>query len=232
MTPPQPRAATTSTVRRATFAAGSAVAFLFSALAACVVAREGRPFAADSAVHDAVLDHRTSVLTTIARLVTATGTGIPAVLLAGLAGWCAGGRRGWPQRVLLALGTYACVQAIRFGLSAWIGRPRPPAADWATHAGGFSFPSGHTSSAAAVAALFLLAARRRRGDAVRAGLAVVWAVAVGLTRVYLGVHWPSDVLGSWLLVLTLTLLAWSTVGSLRASMARWAAGPAPPDAPV
>lgn len=85
-------------------------------------------------------------------------------------------------------------QSTRGLVAAGIGRSRPPAGDWAASAHGWSFPSGHTTSATIVAVLLATAFTR---TSVRC-LVVVWAAAVGFTRVYLGMHWPTDVLGGWL----------------------------------
>ncbi len=87
-------------------------------------------------------------------------------------------------------------------VKAAVGRARPELAEPLSQAGGFAFPSGHTmSSAIGVTVLLivflpLLAARWRR-PAVVAG--ALFAIAVGLSRIVLGVHWVSDVLGGWLL---------------------------------
>jgi undecaprenyl-diphosphatase len=77
---------------------------------------------------------------------------------------------------------------------------RPPYADWQTHASGWSFPSGHTTTGALTAGLVILAicVRAPRGRLVLCLTVACWGAGVGLTRVYLGVHWSSDVLGGWL----------------------------------
>jgi len=79
-------------------------------------------------------------------------------------------------------------------------RPRPADGFVAIDSNGF--PSGHTSHAAATAVLVAMLLWPRLGAAGRALVAVLGAllaVGVGLTRVALLAHWPSDVLGGWLL---------------------------------
>ncbi|WP_274648674.1 phosphatase PAP2 family protein [Paenibacillus humicola] len=67
---------------------------------------------------------------------------------------------------------------------------------------GYSFPSGHAMDAAACcgALAFLLwrAARGRAGRAVLVTLCLLMTAAIGISRIYLGVHYPSDVLGGYL----------------------------------
>jgi undecaprenyl-diphosphatase len=92
---------------------------------------------------------------------------------------------------------------IRLSLVNAIDRPRP--VDRLAPSAGWSFPSGHTTAAAAAALNAVLVCwslvRRRWIRVVVAALAAGWAVAVGISRVALVVHWPSDVVGGWLLVL-------------------------------
>ncbi|WP_328610585.1 phosphatase PAP2 family protein [Amycolatopsis sp. NBC_00345] len=89
----------------------------------------------------------------------------------------------------------------RFGLSALIARPRPPEAGWAVQASGLAFPSGHTSDAFLTAGLLAWLAGQRLAAHPRIR-AVLWVAAAGYvvaiawTRAYLGVHWPTDTLGS------------------------------------
>ena len=83
-----------------------------------------------------------------------------------------------------------------------IARPRPPIALAVYQPPLYSFPSGHATMAVAFygfAAYFLA---RRQKPFIRYGLylsAIVLALYVGFSRVYLGVHYPSDVLGGYVL---------------------------------
>jgi membrane-associated phospholipid phosphatase len=166
-------------------------ALLFVALAGIVISGRGRPIFPDEALHQWAAVHRSPGVTAIARVVTATGIGLPALLLAALAGAVAVRARG----AILAVIVLLSGQLLRRVLVDAIGRARPPHHDWAAFAGGQAFPSGHTTSVTIVAVL--LGAALPRWD-VRT-LVLVWAITVGLTRVYLGVHWPTDVVGGWLL---------------------------------
>ncbi|NEY31901.1 phosphatase PAP2 family protein [Streptomyces sp. PRKS01-65] len=99
----------------------------------------------------------------------------------------------------------ACVlgSVLQQALKAAVGRPRPVWPDPVDSAHYAAFPSGHAMTAALVSGLLLwLLHRHRAARAVRLAAltaAVVSVAGVGLTRVWLGVHWPSDVVGGWLL---------------------------------
>ena len=77
-------------------------------------------------------------------------------------------------------------------------RPRPDALLRLVEVDSFSFPSGHAANsmiACLAIAMALASASKWRGYALAMALAL--SAAIGLTRVLLGVHWPSDVVAGW-----------------------------------
>jgi undecaprenyl-diphosphatase len=91
-------------------------------------------------------------------------------------------------------------------------RPRPDLVPAATRVYTASFPSGHARLSAStyltLGALLARAEERRRVKAFLIGVAVTLTVLVGASRVYLGVHWPSDVLAGWCVGAAWASLCW------------------------
>lgn len=92
-------------------------------------------------------------------------------------------------------------------------RPRPDLVPHGAYVYSRSFPSGHSTLSAAayltLAAMVSSLERRRRTKLLAYGLAMVVLLGVGVSRVYLGVHWPSDVLAGWCLGGAWALVAWT-----------------------
>jgi undecaprenyl-diphosphatase len=92
-------------------------------------------------------------------------------------------------------------------------RPRPDLVAHGSYVFTKSFPSGHAMGSAVVyltlGALLARLSRRWRTRAYVLLLAVLLTVLIGVSRVYLGVHWPTDVLAGWSAGATWALFCWT-----------------------
>jgi undecaprenyl-diphosphatase len=182
-------------------AAAAASLVAFAVLTLLVAGRDGAPWSFDTEFTSWSLTHRPDVALALARGVTYTGTGVVPYALVVVAGLVLG--RTTAQRVRAVAVCVCCLalaQVVRYTVMSLVARPRPPEADWATHASGWSFPSGHATTSAVAGGLLVLAVLARAPRCRNSVVPVIagWSVLVGLSRVYLGVHWFSDVLGGWL----------------------------------
>lgn len=160
----------------------------------------------DSQIHLWVLDHRNNFSLTLARAVTwlgAVAIVLPVLFIVGLLSARTGlstRRRLRTGALVVALPGIGMILGLR--MNAELGRARPAVADWLSAAGGPSFPSGHTTTATLFfGSLALIAAARTPSGWRRIlvwTLAALGAILVGWSRVWLGVHWPTDVLAGWL----------------------------------
>lgn len=109
---------------------------------------------------------------------------------------------GLRREAALLLGTLLSGLLVEVTLKALVGRPRPQIVPHLTDAAGLSFPSGHSfNSALGFIAVALAFATLSSSRAVRwtiIGAAVATSLVVALSRVWLGVHYPSDAIAGWL----------------------------------
>jgi undecaprenyl-diphosphatase len=169
----------------------------------------------DHATNQTVHDQTREPITGWAFVVTALGsTGVLiGVALAAALGLALRGR--WRSGVYLIVG-YAVTDLTVAVVKLIVERPRPDAN--LTEAGGFSFPSGHSAMSVAVYGCLAFALARTCRGFPRVACALAGAglvVLIGLSRIYLGVHYPSDVLAGWITGAAIVTATWLIGARLR-----------------
>lgn len=151
----------------------------------------------DSALHW-MAAHQSPIATTVALEVTALGTGTVVIMLTSVAGMFLALNDRRVSAILLITAAIGGM-ALNLLLKLHYHRPRPHIFPWETHVVSSSFPSGHAMNAIVVyGTIAYIAARLTRRRSIRAVtqiLAATVIIAICASRVYLGVHYPSDVVG-------------------------------------
>ena len=147
---------------------------------------------------------------TVAEITTLGGYPVLTVLIVCVAGYLLLSRRFGPAIYLLA--SIGAGTAISQLLKAAYARPRPDLVNHLVETFTASFPSGHATMATVVyltlAALIVQFVKELSVRFFVLSAAILLALAVGASRVYLGVHWPSDVLAGWALGAAWASISW------------------------
>jgi undecaprenyl-diphosphatase len=158
--------------------------------------RQGSTQHFDDAAMHWIGQHQIPALQNVMLEVTALGTGTVVgmiVLISGLFLWLNQHKHSAILLIVATLGGLVLDQLLKIGFA----RPRPHIFEWGTHAASSSFPSGHAMSSIIVyGTVAYLAARLQQNVASRVltlTLAVVIILLICASRLYLGVHYPSDV---------------------------------------
>jgi undecaprenyl-diphosphatase len=147
--------------------------------------------------------HRVAGLTSVMKGLTTIGNDLYlwiAVLLGGaILAWIT---RSWRPLLLLTLVMLGAV-SLNLLVKQAVARTRPSSLLWAISPLGWSFPSGHATESAAVyrtlAHMFAGTQRRSGVKPLTCAVGILAPFLIGISRVYLGVHWPTDVVIGWAL---------------------------------
>jgi membrane-associated phospholipid phosphatase len=174
----------------------TAVGLALFATETVVIAGDRGPTGLDESVLDAMHRLENGTAVAIAKVVTALGT-LPVTATVALIAAMALRRR--PAEIGLLVASAVAIYVAVHVTKAATDRPRPP--DPLTSSTLSAFPSGHAAYSTIYVAVALASARTafatRRTALIAAAL--VLALAIGATRLYLRVHWATDVLGGWAL---------------------------------
>ncbi|MCP8970390.1 phosphatase PAP2 family protein [Ectobacillus ponti] len=183
---------------------------------------EGATYTLDHAGMQLAYTLRSHAVTVLAIGITHMGAGLFEGIVCTAAALLFVWRKQWSAAALLLV-NLAGVWLLNDGLKEWFARVRPDEAFRLVAANSYSFPSGHAMGAASFygALAFLLA---RRYAAFRIGIwtgGMVLVLLIGLSRVYLGVHYPSDVIAGFAMGaawLSLNMLAYQSRHALYTSI--------------
>lgn len=168
----------------------------------------GRELAFDTVIREWFYSIRTSWLTEVVKAITFMGNTKTIIviclvllllpLVRGKAGLQVTKKIGIPIAVVAIVGS-----AINKAIKHIVMRPRPDVSLHLIDQGGWSFPSGHSISSLLLygflAWLILYYVKDKWAANVATVILTLLWMGVGLSRIYLGVHYPTDVLGGWML---------------------------------
>lgn len=208
MTPPEPAPRSPGRLAVPVTAAAIVVTGTLGVIGLADAATESDGLAAfDPGLTDKAVSHRTPVLTGVAHSLTFIGSTpvlITLTLVAALLLWRWTSSLRAPAVLLIAM---IGSSALTSGLKALIGRKRPDVTlvlGPAAHS--FAFPSGHTLNSTVffitLAVLISVRLRSLRNKILVLAVAVMLSTGIGLSRVYLGYHWATDVLAGWTVAVT------------------------------
>ncbi|MFL6288578.1 MAG: phosphatase PAP2 family protein [Actinomycetes bacterium] len=197
---------------------GTTTAVLF-ALVAVLVPRRGSVAEFDQDMMASMLALRHPALTAVAQIITGFGSLWPVTLFSILVALVVGYRaRRLLEPVVMLAAVEVSTTLVQL-LKIAIGRARPPLdAMLGAPVFDYSFPSDHTASGTVVyllGVLLLTVTEARNGRGRLLVTACVMSGLIGLSRVYLGYHWFTDVVGGWLLAAFVTSVGMAFVTATR-----------------
>ncbi|MFE7797932.1 phosphatase PAP2 family protein [Nocardia sp. NPDC057440] len=146
--------------------------------------------------------HRTPWMDTAARVITTLGSPGVAITLAALIGAWLSWRARSALPIIVIVATGAAASATSTTLKLVVGRARPPIETQQVITTDYSFPSGHATSTSALVGItvaILVLGHGRRFLALLSAVAALLITMVAASRLYLGVHWLTDVIAGALL---------------------------------
>ena len=171
---------------------------------------------ADTAINHLVQSLRTQPIDNIMVMITSMGDALPLIATAAALIGLLLLQRAWRTAAAAAL-TIGAAAAFVPLIKLILHKPRP--IDIYSGAESYSFPSGHTTMSAVLFGVFAVLAARKlplKGKVVVYAMAGMWVTFVGLSRIYLSAHWPSDVLGGMFFGSMLTAVFALLVGHIDA----------------
>lgn len=177
---------------------------------------ENQPMAFDTIIRETLIGFRGNSLNHIMVGITYLGNSQNIIFICIILLFLARSRRiyGFPLAI-----TACCSVTIQTIAKVAIHRPRPAITEFLITQGGYSFPSGHSCTGLVFYGLFAYLAFHHIKDK-KIAYAIVAAftgliLLIGISRVYVGVHYPTDVLGGWCLGISILMIAIEIIDSVR-----------------
>ncbi|MFD0363519.1 phosphatase PAP2 family protein [Nocardia sp. GCM10030253] len=163
----------------------------------------------DGATRTWFVAQRTRSMDTAAIVITNLGSPVAAVTLAALIGALLSWRARTALPIIVMVATVCAASAASTTLKLVVGRTRPPIETQQVLETNYSFPSGHATSTSAIVGItvtILMIGRSRQVRAMLAAVAALLIAIVAATRLYLGVHWLTDVIAGAILGTTCAII--------------------------